>query len=279
VLAQAARDRAIACRADAVLAVGGGAAIGLAKAVALTSGVPIAAAPTTYAGSEMTPVWALSQPSGRISGTDWRVLPRLVIYDPRLQLSLRARTSAASGVTALAHAVEALWAPAANAVSSAVAEDALRALAGGLERVVAVPEDLAIRTTMLRGAWLAGMAMAGAGAAIHHQLCDLIVSAFRLPYAEVHAAVLPHVAATVAPEAPAAMVRIARALRVEHPVGELQRLIAALELPRGLRDLGLTDGHLPAATELALGAGLASPRRLTEDDVRRLVRRIFDGAP
>jgi maleylacetate reductase len=208
--ARAARAAAADAGADAVLCIGGGSTVGAAKAVALTARIPVLAVPTTYSGSEVTAVWGMTENGRKTTGTDPAVLPRVVVYDPELTAGLPRELAVASGLNAMAHGVEALWAPRRNPVSSVIAEEGVGALATGLRD--ADPAEL------LRGAWLAAAAFAVAGSGLHHKLCHVLGGTFGLPHARTHAVVLPHVLAFNAPGAPEAAARVARALGVEDPV-------------------------------------------------------------
>jgi maleylacetate reductase len=199
--ADSARELALACGAQAVLAVGGGSATGTAKAVALTT------------------------------GKDPRVLPRVVVYDPELTLDLPRDLSASSGLNALAHCVEAFWGPGANPMTALIAEEGIRALAGGLPAVVRDPHDVAGRSAALYGAYLAGTAFAVAGASLHHKICHVLGGAYDLPHAQTHAVVLPHVLARVAPSLPAVEARIANALGA--PAGGAVHALTALGVRLG----------------------------------------------
>lgn len=257
-VAERARALAAEVRADALLAFGGGSAVGTAKAVALTTGLPILCVPTTYAGSEVTPVWGMTEHGRKTTGRDGRVLPRTIVYDPELTVGLPVRISSASGLNAMAHCVEAFWAPRANPVSSALAEDGVRALAAGLPRIAANPADLPARGDALHGAYLAGASLAGAGAGLHHAICHALGGAYDLPHALTHATVLPHVVAALLPSAPEALRRMSRALGSDDPAGALRDLAARLGIPAGLHELGMTeeqiepvartlDGHVPGS--------------------------------
>nr|WP_254058771.1 maleylacetate reductase [Pseudomonas aeruginosa] len=190
-VARAARAEAARRRADCCIAVGGGSTIGLGKAIALESGLPILAVPTTYAGSEMTPIWGLTEDCLKKTGRDTRVLPKTVIYDPQLTLSLPPAVSACSGMNAMAHAVEALYAEDANPIIGLMAEESIRSLAQALPRVVEHPADREARGQALYGAWLAGVCLGSVGMAIHHKLCHTLGGTFNLPHAQAHAVVLP----------------------------------------------------------------------------------------
>ena len=189
--AEAARAAAKEADADVLIAIGGGSTIGAAKAVALTARLPIVAVPTTYAGSEVTPVWGLTENGRKTTGTDPAVLPRVVVYDPELLSTLPPDLAAASAFNALAHAVEAMWAPRRNPATTAIAGEAITRLAAGLR--TGDPAEL------LCGAWLAASAFAAAGSGLHHKLCHVLGGTFDLPHARTHAVVLPHVLAFNAP--------------------------------------------------------------------------------
>src|SRR5512147_36351 len=214
-IAEDARRVARDLRADVGITVGGGSTTGLGKAIALTSNLPILAVPTTYAGSEMTPIYGLTEGGLKKTGRDPRVLPKTVIYDVNLTLSLPPALSATSGMNAIAHAVEALYAQDANPIMSMLAQEGIRALATGLPGVIAKPQDVEARSQCLYGAWLCGTALGCVGMALHHKLCHTLGGTFNLPHAETHTVVLPHAAAYTAPAAELAMVRVARALGVE----------------------------------------------------------------
>ncbi|MEU2680498.1 maleylacetate reductase [Streptomyces sp. NPDC007107] len=275
-VAESAREAAAG--ADLVLCVGGGSTTGTAKAVALTTGLPIVAVPTTYAGSEVTSVWGMTEGTRKTTGTDRRVLPRTVVYDSDLTLTLPAALSVASGLNAMAHCVEAFWAPRRNPVSSAVAEDGIRHLAAGLPTVAADPADSAARAELLLGAYLAGSAFAVAGSGLHHKICHVLGGAFDLPHAQTHAIVLPHVLAFNAAHAPDAAQRIAAALGQPDPAAALHELGTKLGVPAGLRELGLNEDDIDTvlADILAL-APTDNPRAVTADGLRTMVHAAWAG--
>ncbi|MEE9095953.1 iron-containing alcohol dehydrogenase [Pseudarthrobacter phenanthrenivorans] len=219
--AEAARQAAASHKADLLVAIGGGSAIGLAKSIALTTGLPIVAVPTGYAGSEATNVWGVTEgPAGKtqkVTGVDDRVLPESVIYDVDLTLSLPAALSVASGLNALAHCIDSLWAPRAHPVNAALATEAIRLLAGGLPMVKDDPSGVGGREQMLSGAYLAAAAFASAGAGMHHKICHVLGGRFNLPHAQTHAVILPHVTAFNLAAASGAETRIAAALGSQGP--------------------------------------------------------------
>lgn len=269
--------QARAVNADALIALGGGSATGLAKAIALETGVPILAIPTTYAGSEMTPIWGITANGRKTTGSDPRVLPRTVVYDPELVLSLPPRVGAASGMNAMAHCVEALWTPAANPVTDAVAGDGMARLARGLRAAHADPADLAARAESLRGAWLAGTALAVGGTGLHHKLCHVLGGSFGLPHAEVHAAVLPWVVDYYRDAAPDALARIAAALGADDAVTGLQDLARDLDLGGGLAGLGLLEAALDEAAAQAVEVAPQTPAPIDRDGIRTLLGNAYNG--
>ena len=251
-LARAARARAAEVGADALVAVGGGSPIGLAKAVALTARLPIVAVPTTYAGSEATDVWGLTEDGVKRTGSDPVVLPVAVVYDAALTTSLPVPLSVASGLNAVAHVVDAQWGPRADPINRLLGAEALRTLRSGLSQVVATPSGLPGRERCQYGCHLAGVAFASAGSGLHHTICHALGGAFGLPHAETHAVVLPHVLALNAPAAPEAAARLAAALDVDDAVAGLVAWYDDLDAPRALRDLGLAEVDLPRAVDLIL---------------------------
>jgi alcohol dehydrogenase class IV len=236
--------------------------------------------PTTYAGSEVTPVWGLTEHARKTTGTDPRVLPRVVVYDPELTLSLPARLSAVSGLNALAHCAEAFWVPGRNPITSLIAEEGIRALGRGLPGVVADPRDLEARSETLYGAWLAGTAFATAGSSVHHKICHVLGGAYDLPHAETHAVVLPHSVALAAPRVPGSDARIAGALGYDDaPAAEAIAVLAhRLGAPRALRDLGLREDQLEQAVDLVDETLSRLPDPVARADTDALLRAAFEGA-
>ncbi|MBD2891582.1 Maleylacetate reductase [Actinomadura sp. RB99] len=277
-VAERARAAAREHRADALVCVGGGSTTGLAKAVALTTGLPIVAVPTTYAGSEATDVWGLTENGRKTTGTDDRVLPRAVVYDASLTLTLPADLSAASGLNALAHCVDAMWGPRADPIDRALAGEGIRALRIGLPQVMADPAGLPGREHALYGSYLAAVAFASAGSGLHHKVCHVLGGMFDLPHAQTHAVVLPHVLAFNAPAAPDAEARIATAFGADGAIAGLNRLRARLRAPTALRDLGMPEDGIAAAVPAVLAAVPANnPRPVTANDLAALLRAAWEG--
>jgi maleylacetate reductase len=279
-IAARAIEAAHEARVGVVVSIGGGSATGLAKAVARDTGLPILAVPTTYAGSEMTPIWGQSDQGEKTTGRDPRVLPRIVVYDPVLTITMPPQLTAASGMNALAHAVESLYAPDRTRQSSEVAEEAIHALAACLPRAVSQPDDLKARTETLRGAWLAGWALGSTTMGLHHKLAHVLGGRYQLPHAGVHSALLPQVAAFNAHSATDPFTRAARALGVNGPEAvapALFELATQLKAPTSLADLGFELDAIDAVAKTVAGAPVSNPRAFTEEDVRYLVQQAYLG--
>jgi alcohol dehydrogenase class IV len=274
------RARAVAAEhaVDALVCVGGGSTTGLAKAVALTTGLPILAVPTTYAGSEATDVWGLTEHGRKTTGTDSRVLPRTVVYDASLMLALPVPTSVASGLNALAHCIDAMWAPRSDPVDQALAVEGMRALRAGLPRIVAEPMEVEGREQTLYGAYLAAVAFASAGSGLHHKICHVLGGMFGLPHAETHAVVLPTVVALNAPAVHELDRRMAAALGGPATLVGLRAFRDETGAPTSLRDLGLREDDLPAAVEpIVEAAPPSNPVPVTADVVAALLQAAWAG--
>ncbi|WP_414959249.1 maleylacetate reductase, partial [Pseudomonas aeruginosa] len=256
--------------------------IGLGKAIALESGLPILAVPTTYAGSEMTPIWGLTEDCLKKTGRDTRVLPKTVIYDPQLTLSLPPAVSACSGMNAMAHAVEALYAEDANPIIGLMAEESIRSLAQALPRVVEHPADREARGQALYGAWLAGVCLGSVGMAIHHKLCHTLGGTFNLPHAQAHAVVLPHAAHYNREAAASALARVARALggsAAEEAGPLLFALNRRLGVPASLGELGLPPEGPAEVARIACASPYYNPRPFEPVAIQALLERARDGLP
>ncbi|HEV2549502.1 MAG TPA: maleylacetate reductase [Stellaceae bacterium] len=276
--ARAALEVAQRIAADCLVAVGGGSTVGLAKAIARDTGIPIVAIPTTYAGSEMTPIFGITEAGVKRTGRDRRVLPRAVLYDPQLTLALPAKISATSGMNALAHCVEALYAPDGNPIVSLMAAEGIRALARALPIIVADGADLEARGDALYGAWLAGTALGATTMGLHHKLCHTLGGSFNLPHAEVHTIILPHATAYNREAAPHAMRTIAAMLGADDAAQGLYDLAQRIGAPLALRDIGMPADGIDRATELATANPYANPRPVDYADVKQLLDDAFRGA-
>jgi maleylacetate reductase len=286
-LAEQARGAARECDVDVLVAIGGGSTTGLAKAVALTTRLPIIAVPTTYAGSEATNVWGLTEGGAKTTGVDDRVLPVAVVYDSELTLGLPVPLSVASGLNALAHCVDSLWAPRADPISTALALEGAHALAVGLPAVARNPDGIDARDRCLYGAYLAAVAFASAGSGLHHKIAHVLGGAYDLPHAETHAVVLPHVLALNGSGLPDQGVRLDRALRPERAGGPddgasalvaLEDLRRRLDAPHSLRALGMRESDIPdAVRRVSRVVPESNPVPVDEPALTSLVRAAWAG--
>ncbi len=274
---RAAVMRATQLGADCLVAIGGGSTIGLAKAIAFEKRLPILAVPTTYSGSEVTPIWGYTENGIKHVARDAHTQPRTVIYDPLLTLNLPPGVSGPSGVNAIAHCVEALYSETANPLVSQMAEEGIRALGRSLPIVVREPGNVDARSDALFGAWLGGCVLAAVGMALHHKLCHVLGGAFNLPHAETHTVVLPHATAYNSAAAPEAMNRIARALGTSDAAQGLFDLNVAIGARVSLKDLGMPESGIDHAVSLAIRAPYYNPAPVTADGIRRLLTNAWQG--
>lgn len=277
--AKEAREVAEQLGADCAVAVGGGSTTGLGKAIALEYDLPILAIPTTYAGSEMTPVYGITENGIKKTGKDPRVLPKTVIYDPELTLTLPLNMSITSGINAIAHAAEGLYAQNGNPIMSLLAEEGIRSLAKGLKKLKDDAQNIEARSLCLYGAWLCGYVLGNVGMAIHHKLCHTLGGSFNLPHAPTHTVVLPHAIAYNEKAAPEAMASIKRALGATNGTAAqaLFQLISELDAPTTLSSLGLTQEDLDKATDIALSNPYWNPEPIETNAIRQLLQNAFDG--
>jgi len=275
--ARAAREEARRLGADCCVAIGGGSTIGLGKAIALESSLPILAVPTTYAGTEMTSIYGLTEAGIKKTGRDRRVLPKTVIYDPQLTLTLPPQYSGPSGMNGIAHCVEGLYAPDGNPIISLFAEEGIRALARSLPVVVRNPGNLEARSDALYGAWLAGVVLGAVSIGIHHKLCHTLGGSFNLGHAEVHTVILPHATAYNRDAAPEAMRRAAAALGAADAAQGLYDLAKSIGAPIALKDIGMPLDGLDRAAELATQNPYANPRPVEYAGVRELLENAWYG--
>lgn len=263
--------------ADCLVSLGGGSTIGLGKALALRTGINQIAVPTTYAGSEMTPILGETKNGLKTTVRSLDVLPETVVYDVDLTLSLPVGLTGTSGINAIAHAVEALYAQDRNPIVSLMAEEGIRALSGALPRIVQSPSDREARTGALYGAWLCGSCLGAVGMALHHKLCHTLGGSFDLPHAETHTVVLPHAAAYNAAAAPEALARVARALGVADGPQGLFDLAGRVGAVRALKDLGMAEAGIDQAADLAVKNPYWNPRPIDRAAIRNLIARAWAG--
>ena len=263
--------------ADCVVALGGGSTIGLGKAIALNTDLPQIVIPTTYAGSEATPIIGQTENGLKTTQRTLKVLPEVIIYDVELTLSLPAQMTVTSGLNAIAHAVEALYAKDANPLITSLAEQGIAAIGRALPRIHANPHDREARSDALFGAWACGTCLGAVGMSIHHKLCHTLGGSFNLPHAETHTVILPHATAYNAAAAPDAMARIARALGVENAAQGLFDLAANHGAPTRLAELGMQADDVARAVDIACASPYWNPRPIEPTAIRELLDNAFYG--
>lgn len=277
-LAQRATRAARAAGADVLVAIGGGSTTGLGKAVAVDTGLPLAVVPTTYSGSEMTPIYGLTTDNDKITARDARALPQIVVYDPRLLTTLPAAVVGPSGLNALAHCAEALWAANKDPITDAIALDGVRRIRQHLTAAYRT-DDPGVRGEVLIAACLAGMALGTAGTSLHHALCHLLGGMFDAPHAETHAIMIPYMVSYLQPAVPDAARRLAQAMDVSESAlaTDIWELGKSVGTPAGLRSIGIREGDLPELVKAALARRLPSPRSLEYDSLYVAVHTAWTG--
>ncbi len=256
---------------DGTIALGGGSSTGLGKAIALRTDLPQLVIPTSYAGSEMTNILGETAGGAKTTKRDSKIQPETVIYDPDLLDTLPDTFAATSGMNAIAHAVEGLYAVDGNPIISLMAEEGIRALA------VALPKGRAGHDEALFGAWLCGAVLGSVSMALHHKLCHVLGGSFNLPHAETHTVILPHATAYNAEGSPEAMKRIARALNSQNAAEGLYDLAKRLGAPLTLKELGMPEDGLDKAADLAAANPYSNPAPIDRAAIRKLLDDAFNG--
>lgn len=273
--ADAVRD----ARADCLVAIGGGSTIGLGKAIALRTDLPQIVVPTTYAGSEATPILGQTENGLKTTQRGARILPEVIVYDVDLTLTLPTSLTVTSGLNAIAHAVEGLYSREANPLISLLAEDGIRAIVSALPQIVANPTDIAARSDALYGAWACGVTLGVVGMALHHKLCHTLGGTFDLPHAETHTVILPHAMAYNASAAPDAMRRVSRAIGADDAPRGMWNLAKSLGAPLTLAELGMSRDGIDRAVELVLANPYWNPAPLDAERLRNLIEAAYEGRP
>jgi maleylacetate reductase len=263
--------------ADGLIALGGGSTTGLGKAIALRTDLPQLVLPTTYAGSEMTNILGETSDGKKKTVRSPKIQPEAVIYDVDLTMSLPPGLSATSGMNAIAHAVEGLYAEDRNPISSLMALEAIRSLAEGLPTIIAQPQDRAARAKSLYGAWLCGTVLGSVGMALHHKLCHVLGGSFDLPHAETHAVMLPHVISFNARSVPDGLSPVSEIFHSAGPGQGLYDLAKRIGAPTTLKDIGMPAGGLDKASEIATENPYYNPRQPTRPEIRALLEDAFNG--
>ncbi len=262
-------------RADGFVAVGGGSPIGLAKSVSVSAQLPFIAVVTTLSGSEMSPKWALGRGLSRAAGNDPRALPTIAIYDPQLVLALPPKVVVASGMNAMAHAVESLYGDDTNPVIQTLSDDAIARLYTSLPQVVSSPASIEARNEALYGAWLA--ATFRSTTCLHHLIAQQVRQLFDLDHAQTHAVVLPYALAFNAPSIPDAMARMQKAAGVADMPRALFELNKTLGLPLRLTDIGMPEARLEEAADTVMQVKSYNPRPYTRADVITILKQAISG--
>lgn len=270
-------EKLAASGADCIVALGGGSTIGLAKALALRTDLPQIVLPTTYAGSEATPVLGETREGQKSTIRSMKVLPEVIVYDVELTFGLPPAISLVSGINAIAHAVEALYAKDGNPVTSSLAEQGIAALGRALPRIVADATDRSARADALFGAWVCGSCLGAVGMSLHHKLCHVLGGTFGLPHAETHTVILPHAVAYNAAASPAAIDRVARALAADHAAQALFDLAVTNRGPGSLREIGMSYSNLDEAADAAVKSPYWSPRPVEREAIRQLLDDAYNG--
>ncbi|KIV94180.1 hypothetical protein PV10_01969 [Exophiala mesophila] len=265
--------------ADLVVSIGGGSTIGLGKAISVRTGLYHICIPTTYAGSEMTPILGETQDGRKTTRSDPKILPGTVIYDVDLTMTLPTSLSATSGVNAIAHAVEALYAKNKNPIISLLAIEGTQALAGSLPQIIQSASDQAAREKAQYGAWLCGVCLGSSAMALHHKLCHTLGGSFNLPHAETHTIVLPHALSYNAPAIPDAMAKLAAVLPGSDgdATKGLNVLLEKLKVKRALKDYGMKEEDIDKAADIAVSNQYPNPREVQRGPIRELIRRAWAG--
>ncbi len=275
--AQQARSLVRETGANAVITIGGGSATGFGKAVSLELDVVHLAVPTTYAGSEMTTIWGLTDGGHKMTGKDVRVKPEVVVYDPELTLTLPPFIAGPSGMNALAHCVEALYGPGADPVTSVLALEGARALAASLPRVCAEPDDLDARCDALYGAYLAGVVLAVGGTALHHKTCHVLGGMFNLNHGDMNAVVLGHALRYNAPAIPEIMQRLEATLCVADAAAAMFDLASAIGAPTDLASIGMPEDGLDEAARRVVVEASANVRTPEQAGIRAMLDDAYHG--
>ncbi len=276
-VSEEATARALELKADCVVAIGGGSTTGLGKAIALRTDLPQIVVPTTYAGSEATPILGQTENGVKTTLTSGKVQPEVILYDAELVATLPVGMTVTSALNAMAHAAEGLYARNRSPISSLMAVEGLRAFRAALPKVKASPGDLMARGETLYGAWLCGTVLGQVGMALHHKLCHTLGGSFDLPHAETHAVVLPHAIAYNAAAVPDLLAPVAEIYGNANPGIALYDFAAEMGSPMALRDLGLREADLDRAADLATKNPYWNPRPIERDAIRRLLQAAWAG--
>ena len=271
-------DVAAAARnTDGLLAVGGGSAIDLGKAISAAAGLPLVSVPTTYSGAEWTSYFGVRDPERRMRGGGGGAHPTAIVYEPELTLDLPVETTVGTAMNALAHCAEALYAQGHNPEADEHALAGARLIGEWLPRVVATPRDGQARTELLRGACHGGAALAGSMLALAHAMAQTIGGRYGLPHGTLNGVCLPPALRFNEAYAPDAVARFGAAIGSPAAPADGVEALNELAGPRRLRDLGIPEADLPglAASAAERGGNLANPKPASPEEIEQLLRQIF----
>jgi maleylacetate reductase len=262
--------------ADSILAVGGGSAIDLAKAISAETGLPLVSVPTTYSGAEWTPSFGIRAPDRRMKGGGSGAKLAGIVYDPELTLDLPRPETVGTAMNALDHTAEALYVKGRNAEGDREALAGARLIGEWLPRVVETPHDLQARRGLLEGAMHAGAALASAGLGLAHAMAQALGGRFGLQHGAMNAITLPPALRFNEPVAGAEIARFGAALGTDDPIGRVQEL-ALLGGYKRLRDQGVPENELAEVAEAAAGrpGARANPRPATPSQISDLLRSVY----
>ncbi|MFC5757907.1 maleylacetate reductase [Rhizobium sp. GCM10022189] len=264
-------------RVDGIVAIGGGSTTGLGKAIAWRTDLPQIVIPTTYAGSEMTPILGETAEGQKVTRSDPRILPETVIYDVELTISLPRGAAIASGINAMAHAVEALYAGDRNPVVDLMAVEAISALHGSLPDIAESHKAGQARERALYGAWLSGICLGSVSMGLHHKLCHTLGGMFDLPHAELHAALLPHTLAYNSPEIPGVIDKLRHVFKNSDPAAWLFEFNQRLQVKPALADLGMPEEGIESVVDAVLAKPYKNPRAPGREALIKLLKRAYAG--
>ena len=277
IVAQA-HDIMLACNADCLVAIGGGSPIGLGKALSRETGLPLVAVATTFAGSEMTDIWGITDENGKRTGRDKRVAPKLVIYDPELTRTMPPHVAGPSGMNAIAHAVEAMYSESVSPISSLIATEGIRLLSEALPALSS--ERSESHAVALLGAHYCARALDMTMMGLHHKLCHVLGGSLDLPHALTHAVVLPYATAYNAPAASSAMGQIGKGLggvNGDDVPTQLWNLNRELGITQTLSDLGVRESDLDRIVDQATARAYPNPREVTRAGIREILEQAMSG--
>lgn len=272
-------DAAKSAKADCTVSIGGGSTTGLGKALALKKGLPNIVIPTSYAGSEMTNIWGITENERKTTGRDNKVVPNLTIYDPELTLTLPPEFAGPSGLNAMAQAVVNVASGDANPMVQMMAIEAVRALSHALPLVISEPNNMDARAEALYGASLAGGSLGTGTTSLHHRLCHTFGGTFNTPHAETHTVLLPHSVAYNAKATAQGTAKLAQAMGVDDPALGIFNLAKTVGAPTALKDIGIKESDIDRAAEITTEAAINNPEPVTTKRVKEMLERAWAGEP